>query len=272
MNIKVHTTLVLAACTITGLARGGVVTERSRRIDSGRRDVGATSVTLRNAELLEQSVGEWLIVNDLVLIQDESLMLTAAKNGASRLRIEMARLAEEDLVVEQRQRLGEMRGLIDEIESVVFESRDHHGQDRPERLSELTARSAPLSDELVIEVAALNRALQTRAEHLHVDLTEQREFLAILAWLAAAVYFGIVWLCWLWTAHRIVAPIESLSAAAERADHEEREFELPKTGPEEVQLLTQNISNFVSKLQAAKASTEEQVRQRTVELVKANQA
>ena len=33
MNIKVHTSLVLAICTLTGVVLGGFLTSRSRRID-----------------------------------------------------------------------------------------------------------------------------------------------------------------------------------------------------------------------------------------------
>ncbi|MCA8976331.1 MAG: response regulator [Planctomycetes bacterium] len=272
MNIKVHTSLVLTACTLTGLVLGAYLVDRYRQVDVGMAEVGETSVTLRNCELLTKAVGQWLIVNDLVLYQGESTMLKVSIRNAGSLRELLADISSAPAFFEHGRAVETLRETVKQIETKILASRDLTGTDRLTRLAELAEETQPLSDRLFRDVGELNDALQIRAGHRQEDLIDQERSLTILAWLVAILYFGVVWLCWLWIVHRVVVPIEGLSAAAGRADHDGREFVLPQTGPDEVRQLTQNISSFVLKLQRAKAGTEEEVRQRTAELVQANRA
>ena len=272
MNIKVHTSAVLATCTLGGLLLGWVLVDRYREVDVGLVEAGPTSVTLRNAELLTDFTGQWLYVNDLVLQKGESHMVPVSMRNAKRLRQLMDDVARSPLAHDQTDSIRGLERHVSAIEAMIFESREHSGPDRKEQLDRIVAEVRPIANALVQSVEELQTGLELRAGHIESDLMEQQARLSVYALLAAILYGGLVWLCWLWTVHRVVVPIESLSDAAGKADHEEGDFVLPQTGPQEVRQLTSNISNFITKLQEAKAGTEEEVVQRTAELVQANKA
>ena len=244
--------------------------EQYRRIDAGLAATGPSSVGVRTARFVTEELGEWLTINDNVLLEGHSTMLNPAFRKADRLRQLLDELARTQLVLGFEDDVARLRSGIDGVEDLVAQSRRYHGEDRLERLRELAGQQRPIAEQLVMRSTRLRDQLQQRAEFNRAELEGQQDSFSVLAWLAALVYFGVIWLCWLWIAHRVVSPIEKLSEAAGRANHEEQDFELPKAGPAEVRELTDNISSFVNKLQAAKAGTEQQVRERTTELVRAN--
>lgn len=272
MNIKIHTSLVLGACTAAAIALGGFLMDRYRDVDAALADSGKTSVSLRNVQLMSDSIGQWLTVSDLVFLEHETTLIKTSTIQAARLRQVIKDVAASPLATAQEERVAALVRAVDELDNSVKQVGDFTGEGRIEQIAVVAQRARPLSDLVISRCGDLQKALELRASHLQTDLEEQRQVLVVLSWLAGIVYFAVVWLCWLWTVHKVVLPIGSLSEAAARADHEERDFVLPETGPEEVRQLTHNISNFVTKLQDAKASTEAEVRQRTQELVKANKA
>lgn len=272
MNIKIHTSLVLAACTLTGLLLGGVLFDRYRQFDVAKMESGTFQVTMRNVELLQEGVGQWMVVNDAALLKGQSLMLNWSDRQANHLIGLIEDIAANSLADGEYGQFAWMQRQIAEVTEAVFASGVHTGEDRMDRLAEIAVSLQPRVQALVGRVTKMRKLLHTRDEHRRNDLDSEQQKLIMLALLLAFIYFGVVWLCWLWTVHRVVVPIESLSAAASVADHGDREFVLPLAGPVEVRQLTTNISNFVGKLQAAKAGTEEEVRERTAELVLASKA
>ncbi|MFK7740409.1 MAG: response regulator [Planctomycetota bacterium] len=272
MNIKVHTSLVLLTCTFAGLIFGGLLIDRFRSIDVATAQIGPRSVAMRTASILVDDVGEWLTVIDMILVADQSSLLNRSGEKCDRLRGLITELEQTDLAAGSAPQLAGIRRKIGIIERRVFDSRTAVGPERREALAALHAGVQPSTKTLVASVTDLRDALQQRADYSATALREQEESLTALISLFTLLYFGIVWLCWIWTVHRVVVPIEGLSAAAERAETDEQAFTLAATGPAEVQQLSRNISNFARKLQGAKASTEQKVRERTEELVQANQA
>jgi signal transduction histidine kinase/CheY-like chemotaxis protein len=272
MNIKVHTSIVLLVCTLSGVALGTFLMLRSRGIDDDLRRVGPTSATMRDVELLGEALGQWLTTNDLVLNQDQSFMVASSMQQCGRLRRLLSAIEETPLVGDQRAEVAGLRGNLDELQELVRQARDLRSEDRAARLAEIAKAADARSTIAVERTAELERTLKRRAAYMMADLADQQQVLRVLGWLAATLYLGIVWLCWLWTVHRVVGPIEELSRATERAAEDENEFLLAQDGPSEVTQLARSFRTFVAKLQDAKAHTEEQVRQRTAELVQANQA
>ncbi len=272
MNIKVHTTLTLAACTATGVALGSFLVDRFRGIDDRIRELGPASVAMRNVELFGESLGQWLLVNDLVLYQGETFMASSSLTQADRLQELLDDIGETPLVADQRPALLRLADDIEQTRELIDQARDLRGEQRDSRLAALASEADRLGKSAVARIEDLQHRMRRRAGFLSADLNDQRRFLALLSLAAAVLYLGVVALCWLWTVHKIVAPIEGLSDAAERAARDDAEFELSQRGPDEVRLLTRNIGSFVDKLQSAKAHTEQQVKERTAQLVEANQA
>ena len=272
MNIKLHASMMLAVCTVTGLALGGFLANRYWRIEERLREIEPASATMRRVESLGESVDEWLKVNDLVLHKQQGFMIKSSIRQATRLRLVVDEIAASALATDQGSETDALLAQINGLSDLILSSRGHNGPDRSERLSELAKQADSAAADLLASAGRLESVLTRRADYRQEDLADQQHTLGMMALLAAFVYFVVIWVCWLWIVFRVVKPIEDLSAAAGAADHEERGFVLPQTGPEEVRCLTENISSFVRKLQDAKANTEEEVRQRTAELEQASQA
>tara|TARA_R110002072_G_scaffold1983_5_gene16213 strand:- start:11444 stop:14230 length:2787 start_codon:yes stop_codon:yes gene_type:complete len=272
VNIKIHATLVLLACTVSGLSLGGFLVNRYWHIETKIREVEPASYAMRSVKLLSRDVGRWMQINDNVLSKDNSHMTGSSIRQATNLRELVSEIAQTELAEDQGSLVAKIRAEIGDLSELIQQTGHIVDGDRKEHLGRISKQADTVAAALLATVEELAGRMQRGSNYRHQDLEEQRDGLALLAWLAGFVYFVVVWLCWLWIVHRVVNPIEELSSAAGKADHEDRDFELPETGPDEVRKLTENISSFVLKLQDAKANTEEEVRQRTEELVQASQA
>ncbi|MHC4899332.1 MAG: response regulator, partial [Planctomycetota bacterium] len=161
---------------------------------------------------------------------------------------------------------------IGESQEVLAESMLLKGEDRDRRLRALVDRADEISRPLVARVEVLEERLVKRAGILEQDLEDKRALLGKLVWVAMLIYSCFVLLVWRWSTRTVVRPLEALSGAAERAKEDEHLFVLEANGPHEIKQLTRNISEFVDGLRTAKMQVEEQVRVRTAQLVRANEA
>jgi len=273
VNIKVHTGLVLAVCTLTGVILGTSLVLGYRQIEGRINQVGPTSAAMKDVERLKESVGQWLMSNDLVLHSSETFMIGAANRQAEALRGLIDEIGAAELAEGTASELGAIQAQIAAIQDQVKRADDLRGADRESRLKELGAAADRLAEPLVAWVDDFARSMRLRAANRAEDLAQSRRFLVILSWMAAALYLGVVWLCWLCAVHMMVTPITELSRATERAQGDgDAVFVLPEKGPDEVKELTRGISTFVDKLQTSKQRTEQEVCDRTADLVRANQA
>ena len=272
LNIKVRTSLALAACSLAGLALGSLLVQRYTAVERGIADSGRTSVTVRNTEVLRESVGHWLHVNDSILLKGQDALVATSIELSRRLRRLITDIERSDLGKPEIDRLEHIRRTVEAIDAELEQTDQITGSHRPRALQQAAALLEHRFDQLVLDVRGVYQRIRAAADNSHRRLESERKALTMSAWLAGLLYFGVVWICWIWMIQRIVRPIETLSAAAARADTEGRAFALPETGPAEVRQLTTNISNFVRKLKDAKAGTEEEIRQRTAELVEASKA
>jgi signal transduction histidine kinase/CheY-like chemotaxis protein len=272
VNIKVHTGLVLAVCTLTGVVLGTSLVFSYRQIESMINQVGPTSAAMKDVERLKESVGQWLMSNDLVLHGSETFMVSAANRQAEALHGLIAEIGRAELAQGKGQELASIAAQIAAIQVLVKEADDLRGDDRAERMRELGSKADHRSEPLVTWVDDFARSMRLRAANRAQHLDQSRHSLGILSWMAACLYLGVVWLCWLWTVHMMVTPITELRRATARAQDGDGVFSLRERGPDEVKHLTRDVSTFVERLQTSKLRTEQEVCERTAELVRANQA
>ncbi len=272
MRIKSYTGLLIAFALVVGYVLGLGLVLAFQHIEAERHRLGPNSGTIKDAQRLQTLGGQWLLSTDLVLENGETFMANAANRQSRELRgllkdLRNAPLAESSL--------GELdlvqKGVLD-IQKLLGQSMRLRGESRDRRLRALVDMMDELSRPLVTRVETLEERLVKRAGILEQDLSDKRMLLGKLVWVAMFFYALLVLIAWRWSTRTVVRPLEALSAAAERAKEDEHLFVLEAKGPEEIKQLTRNISEFVDGLRKAKMRVEEQVRVRTAQLVKANEA
>ncbi|MBK8101452.1 MAG: response regulator [Planctomycetes bacterium] len=272
MRIRLHIAAVLAAATVTGVGIGVVLWQRLREVESKAAETGPASVSLRAVERLRQDVDRWLLTVDLVLRRDQAALVAVAHRDAQRLLVDAKALLASRLLGGRQADLQRIGAEIEAVARLIDRSEDLRGQHRAAGLCDLAAVADAEVAVMLPGIDALAEAMQRQAAFVGADLADERRLLLLLAWVGGATWLGAVALCWLWASHRIVAPLTALGAAAEAAEHRGAPFALTPSGPTEVAQLTDSVASFVHALQTAKAHTEDQVRERTAELVAANQA
>ena len=271
MNIRLHTGLLLAVCTCSGLLLGGHLVLGYRRVESNLHAVGPNSATLKDAQLLQTTVGTWVNGLDKVLRDSQPAAELERELPAVHSTLEALRQASLAGGETQQQLLLAIRGDLELGKRLAVASERFRDGDRTARLQTLQLDLEPVTRRLLDRSRALHNQLQMAAELQKIDLLEQRHELLLHSWAATCAYLLVVGIAWYWTTRTLARPIAALSSAAEQANTDSR-FELEERGPDEVRRLTRNISTFVRSLQTQKQRTEQEVLDRTHQLVHANQA
>jgi len=116
--------------------------------------------------------------------------------------------------------------------------------------------------------AALSGSVQVAGE----DLSESRDALWRTVLLSALAYGVLVLGLWRWVAARLLRPLQELTRESRRTLNGDTGFHLRPAGPREVRLLTESLSTLVGNLVGARGHLEEKVKERTLELERANRA
>jgi signal transduction histidine kinase/CheY-like chemotaxis protein len=271
VNIRLHTGLLLAVCTGSGLLLGGHLVLGYRRVESSLHAVGPHSATLKDAQQLQTTVGQWALGLDKVVRGNQRAVEIERELPAIHGTLEALRQASLATGETQQQLLLAIRGDLELGKRMALASDRCRGSERPAQLQQLQLDLEPVTRRLLDRSRALHNQLQMAAELQKIDLLEQRHELLLHSWAATCAYLLVVGIAWYWTTRTLARPIAALSSAAEQANTDSR-FELEERGPDEVRRLTRNISAFVHSLQTQKQRTEQEVLERTHQLVHANQA
>ena len=245
MNLKVHTGRLLAICTISGFAIGASLVAGYRNVDRAANELGAHSMALREVADLDTRLRTYVHMADKVLLHDQTGLLDSTVKWSEEIRATARRLAATKLADGMRSEIDAIVGGVGRIQACIDEGATDHGDDRKARLAALAERAQVEEEQLVERSDQLEDQLARRAEYHQRDIQEQRFALAVVTWIAAAVYLVIVSMSWFWSVQTIVLPIERLSDAAERAKLDNAAFQVVESGPDEVRRLTRNISSFV---------------------------
>jgi signal transduction histidine kinase/CheY-like chemotaxis protein len=118
----------------------------------------------------------------------------------------------------------------------------------------------------------IERELGGRVEAAAADLVRHRRTLWRTAGLSALSYAALVLALWRWVNLRFLRPLQALTRESRRTQSGETGFHLLPDGPHEVRQLTESVSTLVSGLVGAHGHLEEKVKERTLELERANRA
>ncbi len=114
--------------------------------------------------------------------------------------------------------------------------------------------------------------LQRGLEDVQADLVRRRGELWRTVAFSVTAYALLVLVLWRWVVQRFLRPLQALTREARRTLSAETSFQLQPAGPHEVRLLTESLSTLVGNLMGARSNLEEKVKERTLELERANRA
>jgi hypothetical protein len=232
VNLKVHTGRLLAICTISGFAIGASLVAGYRNVDRAANELGAHSMALREVADLDTRLRTYVHMADKVLLHDQTGLLDSTVKWSEEIRATARRLAATKLADGMRSEIDAIVGGVGRIQACIDEGATDHGDDRKARLAALAERAQVEEEQLVERSDQLEDQLARRAEYHQRDIEEQRFALAVVTWIAAAVYLVIVSMSWFWSVQTIVLPIERLSDAAERAKLDNAAFQVVESGPD----------------------------------------
>ncbi len=139
-------------------------------------------------------------------------------------------------------------------------------------LAELREGFDNLSSLIAQNTERIHEALRTRLQDVSVDLEARKKHVWRTIGLSTLAYAGLVLGLWRWVVRRLIRPLQALTEESRKTRDGETGFQLVPRGPYEVRLLTESLSGLVGGLVAARENLEEKVRERTMELERANQA
>jgi len=272
MRVKSYTGLLIGCVLLVGYLLGIGLVLGYGKVEADSHALGPNSGTIKDAQRLQTLLGQWLLSIDLVLENGETFMANAAERQSRELLGLLKGLRDAPLAASSVGEIDLTANGIRDTQALLTESMLLKGEDRDRRLRGLVDMADEISRPLVARVEKLEELLVTRAGILEQDLEANRKLLGKLVWVAMFLFSCFVLMAWRWSTRTVVRPLEALSGAAERAKEDEQLFVLDENGPLEIKQLTRNITDFVNGLRNAKARVEEQVRVRTAQLVRANEA
>ena len=272
MSIRTHVLLLLGCCATVAVVLVFSVAGGYRALDDQRLQAGIESVALRDMDHMRNRLGIWLTLCDLVLGSDATYLSAAASKQAAELAQLVQQILREPLAHGAMPALRRVDQSVRTIDRVVREAAaTHEGDHRQVLLAGLQAVDEE-SDRLLNAYDAARVAMVESAERtLQLAAGHRREMDGFA--LASFLFFLLVVGGLLkWNAKTLNEPLQRLTDRARDAALLDEPFSLDERGPKEVRQLTRTVSNLVDSLEASKQRLEAKVRERTLELERANQA
>ena len=235
--------------SVGGIVLAVVLGLQFASVEYARQNADGQSDALQNLVRLEESVRQWLLLNDLVYGSGETYVLEGAERQGN-LAADLAdTLASSPYVDGSTIQLRRLRELLDENASRLrATAKLDLAPGNPELRRTLSEwdDTSPVVIELTSQIRVAMTAARQRAANEVAALQEQ---FVIVAEIGLFVYLTLVLGLWLWVRRGLVRPLSNLTAAADLSLHEDRHFELHEQGPTEVRSLTRGIRAFVDNLE-----------------------
>ncbi len=263
MNVRIYVVILIAGCCLGGLTLVASLFSLQRRLDSAASSVTNGALAMRDVQRCEDTMGQWLVLSDLVLGSDESYLIDGALTLADDLDRILTQIDESTLGHAESPSIEQLSGFADRQRKRLIQARDLAGADRFEQLNRLVLEMDEDSTPAIDALTQLRSAMaQRHADDVEVWHEHDRD--RNLAGMVAVALF-VVWLgvLWFWFSRALSRPLHLLAEEARLALKEQRKLNLISKGPLEVVQLTQAFANLVGKL-------DDQVQRRTQHLHEAN--
>jgi signal transduction histidine kinase/CheY-like chemotaxis protein len=231
------------------------------------------TATLSALESLQRSAERW--VADVRASLDDGGRLEAVQQRLAGMLVSLEKLsdgAEDGTVGEE---LAFLRGRLEDLSegARVMGSKVQPGHRLFEENRALVLATIDTIEPEIAECTGrLLAGVQSDVEQVSGDLERRRAELWRTLSFSAGAYAVLVLALWRWVAARLLRPLQVLTRESRRTLSGETSFDLEPAGPHEVRLLTQSLSVLVRNLVGARSHLEDKVKERTLELERANRA
>ncbi|MCH2106519.1 MAG: response regulator [Planctomycetes bacterium] len=271
MKIASHIGALLAVSTALGLGLLTFLFQGAVKVLDEERQAAADNVDIKEVEGLEDSLRFYFRIADLSLSGPHTYLAEQAGELAEGIQgnlEEMDSLPLVGLFDKERALIGESTATVARMLGGIMHI---EGEDR---MREVGLLEEEVDAELVLlrsRVDDLVKKVETKRAERAKFATANRERLMLQGGVGALLYICLVILLWRWTAKTVIDPLRELTAEASKAEEGEQEMAPLTGGPREVRVLARTISGLVQSLGQHQEVLEETVKQRTQELVRANE-
>lgn len=249
MRIKYHVGSVILICSLGGLALALGLARLQRGIENEVRELGPDSLAVQSAGRLQTLVGQWLLSCDLVLSgTGGTYLLEGSTQQAGEAVALIHDLQRFRLAAGEVSRLEVMNARIRRVDHLVAEAARTSGPDRLRRLNRYSAEVDAETEPLVADVSRLSGALGAGAAEAARLVEVQRARLRAATWLAGTLYAAVVFAVWRWTSLKMVRPLQTLTAAADRVAAGDLDVHLSTTSSDELGELVRTFEYMVANL------------------------
>ena len=243
--ISLHTIIASAGGLILALCLTIVLVS----IESAQRSVGIDSLALKDLMRMEDTLGEYLKLSDLVLASGETYLIEGTLTQSENLTKIVATIAESPIVKSSSVSVEHFGILIEKnntrLNAVSTLDIDHQ-QSLFFKLLEESDRDGQI---LIQAYDGFKKTITRIALNNEQEIIARRKLLLHISALVAVIYLLSVILSWRWLVNNLVKPIQCLQFAAEEALTMDKPFEFNQSGPFEINRLTQSIKGFISSLE-----------------------
>ena len=271
MKIASHIGALLAVSTARGLGLLIFLFQGAVQVLDEEQQAAADNVDLKEVEGLEDSLRFYFRIADLSLSGPHTYLAEQAgelATGIQKRLEEMDSLPLVGLFDKERALIGESTATVARMLSGIMHIEGEN------RLREVGLLEQEVDAELVLLRSRTDDLVEkveaARAERAALA-TASRERLQLQGGAGALLYICLVILLWRWTAKNVIDPLRELTAEASKAEEGHEEMAPLSGGPREVRVLARTISGLVQSLGQHQEVLEDTVKQRTQELVRANE-
>ena len=217
---------------------------------------------------LEDDMGHFLLIGDLVLGGGSSYLGPFAINYASELERLLATLDDSPLTSDKPTLCNELLADVQILKGFIERSMISHSENREDQLRDLLNRYDARSEIAVGRIESLIEQMESTSRKRE----ERNKDLVSTLWIHAVI--GFVAVCvvligsWYHSMSFLVQPVERLRTAAQNAMGGQP-FKASLEGPTEIRNLSTHFSSLVEALELSKTDLERLVDERTAKLVEA---
>ena len=246
MGIRRLLLIIIAVCSLGGLALSLGSTAGYRKLDIDARELGPQSATMKDLSRVKLLAGQWLVACDLVLTERQTYLANLAGRQAEALATMIREVAGSPLAIDHAADLREATGLVEKIAGSVHDATRQISGPRGAGFDAVVEVVDADSTRLV---AILDRVINsmTVQSAAAVEAVDRWRWLltagvgaGVLIYLLAVIAVGK------WAASALARPVQELTEAAQHAaDANTDTFEVAEHGPAEVRKLARSIRTFI---------------------------
>ena len=246
LRIEMAIGLVVVGCGLGGLVLATVLAFAWGNVERKTLEISDRSAAVSDLRRLDAELDNWALNVDLVLGGSVGSSLLDTDATATLLRDLLGRI-EWDAIQTLR---GDLTQYIDDEVNRLHEAVQLFGQDRDSHLPRLLAKSDAEFGPLIERFKKIDLEIQQFILGEEAELAASRSTLRLVSWVATILYLLFIAVLWRWASRSITRPLATLAQASHEALGVGVYFHVEPTGPREVRMLTESMSELTGTLES----------------------